>query len=60
MNKSGLFAAMISGLLLLGSTAYAQKMTSLYERLGTYSGISAVLNTFADKLFADKRINDFF
>lgn len=33
---------------------------SLYERLGGYEGISAVVDQFADSLFADKRINQFF
>ncbi|MFM9904068.1 MAG: group I truncated hemoglobin [Pyrinomonadaceae bacterium] len=33
---------------------------SLYERLGGYDAISAVVETFADKLFADPRINAFF
>lgn len=33
---------------------------SLYERLGGYDAVSAVVESFADKLFADSRINSFF
>lgn len=33
---------------------------SLYERLGGYDAVSAVVESFADKLFADTRINAFF
>jgi hemoglobin len=41
-------------------TLAAAKGESLYERLGGYNGISAVVDEFADSLFADKRINEFF
>ena len=41
-------------------TLAAAKGESLYERLGGYNGISAVVDVFADSLFADKRINEFF
>ncbi len=40
--------------------ATAADTKSLYERLGGYEGISAVVDQFADSLFADKRINQFF
>ncbi len=33
---------------------------TLYERLGGYDAISAVVEDFADKLLADKKINQFF
>lgn len=33
---------------------------SLYDRLGGYNGISAVIDTFADRLFADPKIAPFF
>lgn len=41
-------------------TANAADTKSLYERLGGYDGISAVVDEFGDSLFADKRINEFF
>jgi hemoglobin len=41
-------------------TANAADTKPLYERLGGYDGISAVVDEFADSLFADKRINQFF
>lgn len=41
------------------SAAYAQQ-ASLYDRLGGYTGISAVVDVFADRLFADPKINRFF
>ena len=43
-----------------GRTANAVDTKPLYERLGGYDGISAVVDEFADSLFADKRINEFF
>lgn len=33
---------------------------SLYERLGGYEGVSAIVDEFADRLFHDKRISQFF
>ena len=33
---------------------------SLYERLGGYGAISAVVNDFAEKLFTDPRVGSFF
>ena len=42
------------------AAAAAADTKSLYERLGGYDGISAVVDQFADSLFADKRINQFF
>lgn len=41
-----------------GVEAVAEK--SLYERLGGYEGVSAVVDEFADRLFHDKRISQFF
>ncbi len=41
------------------STASA-KEKSLYQRLGGYDAISAVVNEFADRLFADKKLDRFF
>ncbi len=40
-----------------GATA---KDKTLYERLGGYEAISAVVEKFADSLFADPKINQFF
>ena len=37
-----------------------QKEKTLYERLGGYDAISAVVDNFADRLFKDTRINAFF
>jgi len=41
------------------STATAEEK-SLYQRLGGYDAISAVVNEFADRLFADKELAPFF
>ncbi len=41
----------------LGQTAIE---TSLYERLGGYGAISAVVNDFAEKLFTDPQVGPFF
>ena len=43
-----------------GRAANAADTKPLYERLGGYEGISAVVDEFADSLFSDKRINQFF
>jgi len=55
-----LLAASIVFSALPAQAATAAKTKSLYERLGGYDGISAVVNQFADTLFADKRISQFF
>ena len=55
-----LAAALVVFAALPGRTANAADTKSLYERLGGYDGISAVVDEFADSLFADKRINEFF
>ena len=41
------------------SAAYAEEKT-LYQRLGGYDAISAVVSEFADRLFADKKLDRFF
>lgn len=48
--------------LLLSSPALAQmpEDRSLYERLGGYGAISAVVNDFAQKLFTDPEVGAFF
>ena len=56
--------ALISGLLLAGmlsAPAYAQaKEKSLYERLGGYDAISAVVNELAVRLVTDKKLGVYF
>jgi hemoglobin len=56
--------AMLAGMLLVAtgflSDANAAEEKSLYDRLGGYNAISAVVDVFADSLFADSRINQFF
>ena len=54
-----IFAIGMSLLLLSAPVSFAQQ-DSLYERLGGYEAISAVVDVFADRLFDDPRINDFF
>lgn len=49
----------MSLLILIAPVSYAQQ-DSLYDRLGGYEAISAVVEVFADRLFDDSRINDFF
>ena len=57
---SALVAASVVFTALPAQAATAADTKSLYERLGGYDGISAVVDQFADSLFADKRINRFF
>ena len=42
------------------TSADAQTPKSLYDRLGGYNAISAVVDQFADRLFADPKIARFF
>ncbi len=55
------FISVSSGLF-LGNAAMAEEAVekTLYERLGGYAGVSAVTDEFADRLFADPKINQFF
>lgn len=57
---SALAAALVVFASLPAITANAADAKTLYERLGGYEGISAVVDQFADSLFADKRISQFF
>ena len=57
---TALAAALVVFAALPARTANAADAKTLYERLGGYEGISAVVDQFADSLFADKRINQFF
>jgi hemoglobin len=56
--------ALLSGLLLAGmlsAPAYAQSMEkSLYERLGGYDAISAVVNELAVRLVTDRKLGVYF
>jgi hemoglobin len=56
--------ALISGLLLAGmlsAPVYAQSMEkSLYERLGGYDAISAVVNELAVRLVTDRKLGVYF
>lgn len=45
---------------LLSGVALSAANKSLYERLGGYEAISAVVNDFAPKLFADPQVGPFF
>jgi hemoglobin len=60
LGVGAIFAAMLFGVIAVVSNANAAEEKSLYERLGGYGAISVVVDTFADSLFADSRINQFF
>ena len=57
---TALAAALVVFAALPARTANAAEAKPLYERLGGYEGISAVVDQFGDSLFADKRISQFF
>ena len=57
---TALAAALVVFAALPAGTANAAEAKTLYERLGGYEGISAVVDQFADSLFAVKRISQFF
>ena len=63
-RNSASFGVTATALLLLLSVPVLTKaegnMTSLYERLGGYEAISAVVNDFAGKLFTDPEVGPFF
>jgi hemoglobin len=70
MNTVSLVRASLLGLaLMVASTspvagqaqpAGGHPKRTLYERLGSYNGISAVVDDFADRLFADPKISKYF
>ena len=60
MDISRKFLTIGISLLILSAPASFAQQDSLYERLGGYEAISAVVDVFADRLFDDPRINDFF
>jgi len=51
-----MLAALLSG----PANGQTSKQKSLYERLGGYEAISAVVNDFAGKLFTDRQVGAFF
>jgi hemoglobin len=57
-NSMRLTILAIAGLALMASPASAQ--SSLYQRLGGYPAIKAVVDDFVGNVAADKRINRFF
>ena len=63
-RNSASFGVTAAALLLMLSVPVLTKaegnMTSLYERLGGYEAISAVVNDFAGKLFTDPEVGPFF
>jgi hemoglobin len=70
MNIVSLVRALLLGLaIMIANTSPAlgqaqpgggQAQRTLYERLGGYNGISAVVDDFADRLFADPKIGKYF
>ena len=58
---AGLVMTMLVGMAMFSvpSTTQAEEKT-LYQRLGGYDAISAVVNEFADRLFSDKKLAPFF
>lgn len=60
LRTISLVAASVVFAALPARAATAADTKSLYERLGGYDGVSAVVDQFADTLFADKRISQFF
>ena len=63
MNIVRLVRASLLGLALIfasASSTDAQASRSLYERLGGYNAISAVVDDFADRLFTDPKVGKFF
>ncbi len=57
-----LFTLVLTALVTLSTVALSQEPVkkSLYERLGGYEAISAVVNDFAEKLFIDPQVGPFF
>src|SRR5215467_9207763 len=70
MNMLSLVRASLLGLALMVANtspvggqvqpAGGHAQRTLYERLGSYNGISAVVDDFADRLFADPKIGKYF
>jgi hemoglobin len=60
LRAGSLTAAALLAITLSSSSAFAQQKKSLYERLGGYNAIVAVVDDFVANVAADKRINKFF
>ncbi len=60
LRAGSLAAAALLAITLSSSSAFAQQKKSLYERLGGYNAIVAVVDDFVANVAADKRINKFF
>jgi len=59
--QNGCALVMAMGLLVLVTSVQAEeKRKHLYERLGGYDAISAVVSEFADRLYADEKLAPFF
>ncbi|AHE95665.1 cyanoglobin [Thermocrinis ruber] len=59
MKRALLFGLLLAGM--LSAPAYAQmKEKSLYERLGGYDAISAVVNELATRLVTDRKLGVYF
>jgi hemoglobin len=59
MRRGTTMAAMAAAVLACAATS-AHAQSSLYERLGGYPAISAVVDDFIKNVAADRRINGFF
>lgn len=60
LRAGSLAAAALLAITLSSGSAFAQHKKSLYERLGGYNAIVAVVDDFVANVAADKRINKFF
>ena len=63
MNMVSLVRSSLLGLALMvanPSPAGAQAQRTLYERLGGYTAISAVVDDFEDRLFVDPKVGKYF
>ena len=58
--QSGRVLLMALGLIVLATSVQAEGQKKLYERLGGYDAISAVVGEFSDRVFADEKLAPFF
>ena len=59
-QRSMLFGVVLSLLLLTGSSVARAQEKSLYERIGGYNALAAVVDDFVGRLVADKQFEKFF
>jgi len=59
-QRSMLFGVVLSLLLLTGSSVARAQEKSLYERIGGYNALAAVVDDFVGRLVADKQFERFF